>query len=231
MTNEELLQQYQDGDASALEQLYEQNIGLIKRIAERCLLDYGYLPSDKKFSGRAAPVVEDLRQELFSEGTLVFCEQVQYGTYDPLRGKLTTYLYPHIKGAMHRWLEKYQNKEAHTVSISDLAAEGEIDGLIEYADQQSTPVDWIVYQKICLELLQELFDKLSNKDKSILGHSFGVYGYEKYTLDELGLQEMLTADGVAKARKAALRHLQKLCTNSKLQLWRSAHLILFRFTQ
>lgn len=30
MTNEELLQRHMDGDASALEQLYEQNIGLIK---------------------------------------------------------------------------------------------------------------------------------------------------------------------------------------------------------
>jgi len=193
-------------------------------------MDFGYLPSDKNVSGRAASVAKDLRQELFSEGTLAFYEQIQSGTYDPSRGKLTTYLYPHIKGAMHHWLEKYQNEETHIVSISDLAAEGEIDRLIEYADQQSTPVDWIVYQKICLELLQELFDKLSDKDKSILGHSFGVYGYKKYTLDELGLQEMLTADGVVKAKKVALRHLQKLYKDSKLQLWRSAHLILFRST-
>lgn len=183
MTNEELLQQYQDGDASALEQLYEQNIGLIKRIAERCLLDYGYLPSDKKFSGRATPVVEDLRQELFSEGTLVFCEQVQYGTYDPSRGKLTTYLYPHIKGAMHRWLEWYQYERNHTISISDLTSEGEVDEHIEFIDRQSMPPDRVVYQKVCFELLRELFDQLSDRDKSILGHSFGVYGYEKYSLD------------------------------------------------
>jgi len=85
MTNEELLQLHMDGDASALEQLYEQNIGLIKRIAERCLIDFGYLPSDKKFSEGAAPVAEDLRQELFSEGTLAFCEQICSGTYDPSR--------------------------------------------------------------------------------------------------------------------------------------------------
>ena len=75
MNNEELFQRYMGGDASALEQLYEQNIGLIKRIAERCLIDFGYLPSDKKFSERAAPAAEYLWQELFSEGTLAFCEQ------------------------------------------------------------------------------------------------------------------------------------------------------------
>ncbi len=226
MTNEELLQRYMDGDPSALEQLYEQNIGLIKRIAERCLIDFGYLPSDKKFSERAAPVEEDLRQELFSEGTLAFCEQICSGTYDPSRGKLTTYLYPHIRGAMYLWLEQYQNEKTLTISISDLVPNIEIDEPIEFADKQSLPVDRIVYQKVCLELLQELFNRLSDKDKSILGHSFGVYGYEKYSLDQLGLKEMLTTDGVIKARGTALRHLQGLYSGSLLQAWRVAHHIL-----
>ena len=226
MTNEELLQRHMDGDTSALEQLYEQNIGLIKRIAERCLIDFGYLPSDKKFSERAAPAAEDLRQELFSEGTLAFCEQICSGTYDPSRGKLTTYLYPRIRGALYRWLEKYQNESTHTASISDLIPDIEIDEPIEFADKQSLPVDRIVYQKICLELLQELFNGLSDIDKSILGHSFGVYGYEKYSLDRLRLKEMLTTDGVIKARALALRHMQELYNGSLLQTWRIAHHIL-----
>ena len=226
MTNEELLQRHMDGDASALEQLYEQNIGLIKRIAERCLIDFGYLPSDKKFSERAAPAAEDLWQELFSEGNLAFCEQICSGTYDPSRGKWTTYLYPRIRGALYRWLEKYQNESTHTASISDLIPDIEIDEPIEFADKQSLPVDRIVYQKICLELLQELFNGLSDKDKSILGHSFGVYGYEKYSLDRLGLKEMLTTDGVIKARALALRHMQELYNGSLLQTWRIAHHIL-----
>ena len=226
MNNEELFQRYMGGDASALEQLYEQNIGLIKRIAERCLIDYGYLPSDKKFSERAAPAAEDLWQELFSEGTLAFCEQICSGTYDPSRGKLTTYLYPRIRGALYRWLEKYQNESTHTASISDLIPDIEIDEPIEFADKQSLPVDRIVYQKICLELLRELFDRLSDKDKSILGHSFGVYGYRRYSLDELGLKEMLTTDGVIKAREAALLRLQKLYNGSRLRLWVSVHRLL-----
>ena len=107
MTNEELLQRHMDGDASALEQLYEQNIGLIKRIAEKCLMDFGYLSQDAGDSGNAASHIGELRQELFSEGTLAFFEQIQSSTYDPSRGKLTTFLYPFIKGAMHRWLERY----------------------------------------------------------------------------------------------------------------------------
>lgn len=109
MTNEELLQQHMDGDASALEQLYEQNIGLIKRIAEKCLMDFGYLSQDAGDSGNAASHIGELRRELFSEGALAFFEQIQSGTYDPSRGKLTTFLYPFIKGAMYRWLERYKN--------------------------------------------------------------------------------------------------------------------------
>ena len=53
MTNEELLQRHMNGDASALEQLYEQNIGLIKRIAEKCLMDFGYLSQDAGGFGKS----------------------------------------------------------------------------------------------------------------------------------------------------------------------------------
>ena len=83
-----------------------------------------------------------------------------------------------------------------------------------------------MYQKVCLEILEKLFNELSNRDKSILGHSFGVYGYEKYSLDQLGLKEILTTDGVIKARAAALRHVQELYKRSRLQAWRNAHRLL-----
>ena len=228
MTNEELLQRHMDGDASALEQLYEQNIGLIKRIAEKCLMGFGYLSQDAGDSWNAASHIGELRQELFSEGTLAFCEQVYSGTYDPSRGKLTTYFYPHIKGAMYRWLERYKNDEIRTVSTCDLMPAEEDSEPFEFPDTQSQSVDQIVYQKLCLESLQELFDGLSERDRSILGHSFGVYEYEKYSLNQLGLKEMLTTDGVIKARTLALRHMQELYSGSLLQAWRIAHGLLNR---
>lgn len=226
MTNEELLQQYKDGNASALEQLHEQNVGLIKRIAEKCLLDFGYLSKDSTAPWKAASYVDELRQELCGEGALAFFEKIQSGAYDPSQGKLITYLYPFIKGAMYRWLERHRNEMACTVSVCDLMPDGEDNELIEFPDMQSQSVDQIVYQKICLELLRDIFDQLSEKDRSILGHSFGVYGYKKYTLDELGLKEILTVDGVIKARDAALLRLQKLYNGSRLQLWISVYRIL-----
>ena len=48
-----------------------------------------------------------------------------------------------------------------------------------------------------------------DKDKYILGHSMGVFGYEKKTLDEVALVEMMTIDGVIKARKAIIKKLIK----------------------
>ena len=56
--------------------------------------------------------------------------------------------------------------------------------LLEY--EQGTPVEQIVYRKICLVLLEPLFHSLSAKDCSILDHTYGVYGYEKLPADELG---------------------------------------------
>ena len=57
-------------------------------------------------------------------------------------------------------------------------------------------------------MLEQLFQTLSAKDRSILGHTFGVYGYEKLSADELGLREMLSPGDVTKTRKAALEHLR-----------------------
>ena len=75
---------------------------------------------------------------------------------------------------MYRWLEQYQNKSNHTTSISDLVLDLENDEPIEFVDKQSLPVEQIIYQKVCLELLKELFNGLSDKDKSVLGHLFGI---------------------------------------------------------
>ena len=75
---------------------------------------------------------------------------------------------------------------------------------------------------VCLELLEPLFRSLSAKNRSILGHTFGVYGYEKLSADELGLRELLSPDGVTKARKTALEHLRKRYPGSELQRWREA---------
>lgn len=47
--------------------------------------------------------------------------------------------------------------------------------------------------------------------------------YEKLSADELGLREMLSTDGVTKARKAALERLRSRYPGSGLHLWRDVY--------
>ena len=80
-----------------------------------------------------------------------------------------------------------------------------------------------VYRQVCTEELEQLFRTLSAKDRAILGHTYGVFGYEKLSADELGLREMLSPDGVTKARKAALERLRSRYPGSGLHLWRDVY--------
>ena len=83
--------------------------------------------------------------------------------------------------------------------------------------------DGSLYRQVCTEELEQLFRTLSAKDRAILGHTYGVFGYEKLSADELGLREMLSPDGVTKARKAALERLRSRYPGSGLHLWRDVY--------
>lgn len=103
-------------------------------------------------------------------------------------------------------------------------------------DDPMTPDEWIAkltdpsprpdiayYHKVCLELLFPLFLTLGEADRNLLGHYFGVYGFEKQPLDEISLTEMLTVDGVLKAVDAAIRKLRENYRESDLKIWVDAH--------
>jgi len=87
----------------------------------------------------------------------------------------------------------------------------------------SMSVDRIVYHKICIELLHELFEELSAKDKFVLQHTYGLFGEKKYTLDEIALRLTMRVDGVEKACHAAEKRLREKYQDSKLHLWRIVH--------
>ena len=90
-------------------------------------------------------------------------------------------------------------------------------------DQHTLTPEQAVYRQVCTEELEQLFRTLSAKDRAILGHTYGVFGYEKLSADELGLREMLSPDGVTKARKAALERLRSRYPGSGLHLWREVY--------
>ena len=270
MTNEELLRQYYAGDDSAFETLYKRNIGFIKKIAVEAATDFHCVQHQTTGKEKYTAYTDIILNDLCAEGAAEFWDRIQRREFDERKAQLTTYLYPHLKGRMYRWLEqnigpmalskeemtavrqaqklyhenwkdtsevaaemglseeqaaKHIGYNTHSLSVYDLVLDTENSDPFEFLMQDSLaiPVDRIVHRKICIEYLEELFDQLSAKDKYILGHSYGVYGYEKHSIDQIAMREMLTHDGVTKAKKIALKHLRNIYPSSKLHRWLKAN--------
>ena len=145
---------------------------------------------------------KEILDELCAEGALELCERLSVGAYDENRGKLTTYLHPFLRGKMYRYLEA--NLGAAVLPKDEMQRLKQAQRLHK---EELLPLD-------------EVAQTLSAKDRAILGHTYGVFGYEKLSTDELGLREMLSPDGVTKARKAALERLRSRYPGSGLHLWR-----------
>lgn len=148
---------------------------------------------------------KEILDELCAEGALELCERLSVGAYDENRGKLTTYLHPFLRGKMYRYLEA--NLGAAVLPKDEMQRLKQAQRLHK---EELLPLD-------------EVAQTLSAKDRAILGHTYGVFGYEKLSADELGLREMLSPDGVTKARKAALERLRSRYPGSGLHLWRDVY--------
>ena len=106
MTNEQLVRQYYDGDEAALEKLYHKNIGLIRGIAKKAAAEFNCLMVDEHHPNQFSAYTKTILDDLCGEGALEFLTRIQNREYDESRAVLTTYLYPHLKGRMTRWLEQ-----------------------------------------------------------------------------------------------------------------------------
>lgn len=128
-------------------------------------------------------------------------------------------------GISPKEVARFIGYNTHTLSVYDLAPyeEGEPYDPFEYLMPVKLTVstDKIAYHNICLELLKELFEELPKKDRKILGHSYALFGYKRKDLDKLSLENMMTVDGIIKARKAAIRKMREKYPESNLHLWKS----------
>ena len=120
MTNEELVRRYYDGDEAALEKLYHKNLGLIRSIAKETAADFSCLTVDEHHPNQFSAYTKTVLDDLCGEGVLEFLTRIQSREYDESRAALTTYLYPHLRGRMTRWLE--QNLGCMTLSKDEMAA-------------------------------------------------------------------------------------------------------------
>ena len=120
MTNEQLIRQYYDGDEAALEKLYHKNIGLIRGIAKEAAEAFNCLTTDSHHPNQFSAYTKTILDDLCGEGALELLTRIQSIEYDESRAVLTTYLYPHLKGRMTRWLE--QNIGCMALSKDEMAA-------------------------------------------------------------------------------------------------------------
>lgn len=120
MTNEQLIRQYYDGDDASLEKLYHKNIGLIRGIAKEAAAEFNCLIMEQHHPNQCSAYTKTILDDLCGEGALEFLTRIQSREYDESRAVLTTYLYPHLKGRMTRWLE--QNLGCMALSKDEMAA-------------------------------------------------------------------------------------------------------------
>ena len=92
----------------------------------------------------------------------------------------------------------------------------------------SAPAEQVVYRRVCIELLREMFDDLPKKDRDILGKFYGIFGFEKTELKEIGMYHMMKESAVIKAKDRAIKKLEKAYPGSKLQLWMTVYRIMRR---
>ena len=81
-----------------------------------------------------------------------------------------------------------------------------------------SPADSVEYQvmtKIGLEHLPGILSRLSIKDRYLLGHYFGAFGYEKQKVADIAFELEMTVDGVYKAVKAAQSHAYEIVRRSQ----------------
>ena len=189
------------------EELYRQYLSGDAEAFERLYLQMqGFIASVAKDAAQSFGCSDkETLDELCAEGALELCECLSIGVYDEDRGKLTTYLHPFLRGKMYRYLEA--NLGAAALPKDEMQRVKQAQRLHK---EELLPLD-------------EVAQTLSAKDRAILGHTYGVFGYEKLSADELGLREMLSPDGVTKARKAALERLRSRYPGSGLYLWRDVY--------
>jgi len=268
MTNEELMEQFMNGDESVLTKLCNKNGGLIRSRAKEIAKSYNCIQYTQ--GGRYKAYTKHILNDLCGVGKITFIERIRSGQYNREKGMLTTYVVPFIDGDMRRYMEinlgcLYLKPECMTevrnvqrlhhveyMDADEIAAELHIseedarrhigysthfygiDDLTEYyddvdaydyllEDESTESPKEIIYHRIRMEYLKELFAALPKKDKDILGKCYGVFGYTKEPLEDIAMYHFMKVDAVEKARNKILEKLRKSYSGSMMQYWSKIH--------
>lgn len=113
----------------------------------------------------------------------------------------------------------------HFLSVYDLTDWNEDNDVFDYIteDRASAPPAELVYRRVQMECLRELFHRLPKKDRDILGKCFGAFGYPKTPLYEIAMYHMIKEDAVEKAKDRALKKLRRSWEDCMARRWSAAH--------
>lgn len=197
MTNEELIKRYKDGDIFALNELTEQNMGLIRFIASKYSTDCNFIDQD----------------DLIQTGWTGFYQAVQrYDPDHPKAAKLSTYAIYWIRQAISRYLRQKVPKVETSLHVP-LTDDGDVllIDTIEDVDDDSFREMWRRLEN--WELHKELDDLmqkyLSLRHREILQMRYGWNNLKPMTLDEIGELYGITSQAVRQQHNKALRRLRQ----------------------
>lgn len=118
-------------------------------------------------------------------------------------------------------LGKHLGYDLKSYYINDLTETEEDDpyDLEIMVDKTACNPHKFVHRRYCIKYFKEIFDLLSDKDKSLLGHYYGAFGYEEMTIKDIATLEMMTESGVKKAKEKAIEHFWELFPRSNFSVW------------
>lgn len=188
-----------------------ESVGMLAFI--ECVRSGGYDIRQGMLTTYAVPFIDGaMRRHLESSlgtlsldrGSMTRVRRVQWLHYG--QGKSTVEIAGEL-GISKQEAAKHATYPTHFLSVYDLANIDEDSDAFDYiaADQSNKSPDKIVYLRIRMEYLRELFDALPRKERDILGKCYGVFGYPKIPLSEIAMYHMMKVDAVEKAKERAIK--------------------------
>ncbi|MBU3804004.1 MAG: sigma-70 family RNA polymerase sigma factor [Candidatus Cellulosilyticum pullistercoris] len=174
MTNEELVELYQSGDAGSLEELIKKNDGLVHTIA-------------RKFNTENIASIE--YDDLLQEGRIgLMVAASKYNLNIDNRAAFSTYAIHWIRQKISRFI-KYRNTNNETSLNKPVCGEGDeielADTIVSEEDEFCKIEDSVYYQQLREELTEVMQKQLSLRQRQVIQLRYGFDGKE-YTLKETG---------------------------------------------
>ena len=182
----------EQGDESAKNKLIEHNLRLVVYIA-------------KRFDNTGIDI-----EELISVGTIGLIKAVKSYNSDK-KIKLATFASRCIENEILMYLRKMVKVKSEISLDEPLNVDWEGNQLV-LSDILGTENDMIyndAESRVEEDILKELFDKLNDRDKAIVGMRYGLYGIEEKTQKEIADMMNISQSYISRLEKKILSKLKK----------------------